>query len=123
MVCDDPEAYEGQPGFDFLREVPTVWEQTVVPGGEVGDWVCIARRKGTDWYVGAINNSTPRTITISLIFLPAGTYHPEIYRDVTDALHHPSELIKETKEVKSNDKMVLDLPDGGGEVVRFSVSN
>ncbi|MEO6328705.1 MAG: glycoside hydrolase family 97 catalytic domain-containing protein, partial [Ginsengibacter sp.] len=25
MVCDEPEAYEGQDGFDFLREVPTVW--------------------------------------------------------------------------------------------------
>jgi alpha-glucosidase len=123
MVCDDPEAYEGQPGFDFIREVPTVWDQTVVPGAEVGAWVCIARRKGTDWYVGVINNSTPRRITISLNFLPAGTYRAEIYRDVTDALHHPNELIKETKEVTSNDKMVLDLPDGGGEVVRLRVSN
>ncbi len=68
MVCDYPEAYEGQPGFDFLREVPTVWDQTVVPGAEVGQWVCIARRKGKDWYIGAINNSKPRTVSIPLEF-------------------------------------------------------
>ncbi|MBC8005024.1 MAG: glycoside hydrolase family 97 catalytic domain-containing protein, partial [Verrucomicrobia bacterium] len=39
MVCDYPEAYEGQQGFDFIREVPTVWDQTVVPGAATGQWV------------------------------------------------------------------------------------
>ena len=119
MVCDYPEAYEGQPGFDFLREVPTVWNQTVVPGAELGQWVCIARRKGNDWYLGAINNSTPRTVTVPLNFLSGGNYHVQIYKDAPDAVNHPNRLIKETKEVTSSDKLVLNLPAGGGEVVRI----
>ncbi len=86
MVCDYPEAYEGQDGFDFIREVPTVWDQTVVPGAETGQWVSIARRKGTDWYVGTITNGTARTVTIPLNFLPAGNYHAEIYKDGPDAI-------------------------------------
>ncbi len=122
MLCDYPQAYEGQDGFDFLREVPTVWDQTVVPGAGVGEWVCIARRKGTDWYLGTINNSTQRTVTISLRFLPAGTYNAEIYKDAPDAINNPNKLIKETKVVSSSDKLELNLPAGGGEVISFHVS-
>lgn len=119
MVCDYPEAYEGQDGFDFIREVPTVWDQTVVPGAETAQWVSIARRKGTDWYIGTINNSTPRTVTIPLDFLSAGNYQAEIYRDAPDAVNHPNLLIKETKKVNSSDKLMLNLPAGGGEVIKL----
>ena len=119
MICDYPKAYEGQSGFDFLREVPTVWDQTVVPGAEVGQWVCIARRKGKDWYLGAINNSTPRTVTIPLDFLKKGNFSAEIYKDAPDAVNHPNQLLKETKQLTSKDKLDFDLPSGGGVVVRI----
>ncbi len=119
MVCDYPEAYEGQPGFDFLREVPTVWDQTVVPGAEVDEWVCVARRKGNDWYVGAINNSKPRKVTVPLSFLSPGNYNAEIYKDAPDGANHPNQLVKETISVTSSDILELNLPAGGGEVVRI----
>ncbi len=120
MVCDEPEAYEGQDGFDLLCKMPTVWDETVVPGAAVGQWVSIARRKGTEWYVGTINNSTPRTVTLLLDFLPAGNYRAEIYRDGPDAVNNPNVLVKESKEVNSGSKLVFDLPAGGGEVVRIT---
>ena len=123
MVCDYPEAYEGQDGFDFLREVPTVWDQTVVPGAEVGQWVTIARRKGTDWYLGTINNSITRTVTISLNFLSAGNYRAEIYKDAPDAVNNPNSLVKEIKQINSSDKLTLNLPAGGGEVIRLRINN
>ncbi len=119
MVCDEPEAYEGQDGFDFLRTMPTVWDETVVPGAEVGQWVSIARRKGRDWYVGTINNNTARTITIPLSFLPAGNYQAEIYKDGSDAVNNPNVLVKETKELNSQSNLTLDLPAGGGQVIRL----
>ena len=122
MICDEPQAYEGQDGFDFLREVPTVWDQTVVPGAEVGQWVSIARRKGTDWYIGAINNSIPRTVTIPLGFLGAGNYEAEIYKDAPGAVNNPNLLVKEKKEVNAAGTLELNLPGGGGEVVRLRVN-
>jgi alpha-glucosidase len=121
MVCDYPEAYEGQDGFDFIREVPTVWDQTVVPGAETGQWVSIARRKGTNWYIGTITNGTARTVSIPLNFLSAGTYHAEIYKDEPDAVNNPNRLIKETKDVNSSDKLEVNLPAGGGQVIRLWV--
>ncbi|MBC7417474.1 MAG: glycoside hydrolase family 97 catalytic domain-containing protein, partial [Pedobacter sp.] len=69
MVADYPSAYEGQPGFEFLREVPTNWDETKVLSAELGSYVTIARRKGTDWYVGSINNSFSKTVEIPMAFL------------------------------------------------------
>ncbi len=119
MVCDEPEAYEGQDGFDLLCKMPTVWDETVVPGAEVGQWVSIARRKGTDWYVGMINNNTARTVSIPLSFLPAGNYRAEIYKDGADAVNNPNLLVKETKEVNSTGSLEINLPSGGGEVIHL----
>ncbi|MDP4132016.1 MAG: glycoside hydrolase family 97 catalytic domain-containing protein, partial [Bacteroidota bacterium] len=117
MVCDEPEAYEGQDGFDFLRKVPTVWDQTVVPGAETGEWVTLARRKGTEWWLGTINNSKARTVSISLHFLPPGNYHAEIYSDARDSRENPNHLVKETRDVNSLDKLNINLAPGGGQVV------
>ena len=120
MVCDEPEAYEGQDGFDFLTKLPTVWDETIVPGAEVSQWVSIARRKGNDWYVGTINNNTPKTVTVPLSFLSQGKYTAEIYRDGTDAVNNPNKLIKEMKEVNAQTKLTLELPAGGGEAIKLS---
>lgn len=123
MVCDYPDAYEGQDGFDFIREVPTVWDQTVVPGAEPGQWISIARRKGKDWYIGTITNSTARKVTFPLDFLPPGNYYAEIYKDAPDAANNPNNLLKETKYVHSSDNMILNLPAGGGVAIRLRISN
>lgn len=120
LVCDEPEAYEGQDGFDFLREVPTVWDETKVPGAEPGKWVSIARRKGKDWYLGTITNGTERTVTIRLDFLSAGNYRAEIYKDAPDAVNNPNKLVKETKMIISSDRLVMNLAAGGGEVIKIT---
>ena len=76
-----------------------MWDETVVPGAQVGEWVSVARRSGTDWYVGTINNSKEKTVTIPLNFLPIGSYHAVIYKDFTDAVNNPNQLIKEEETV------------------------
>lgn len=120
MVADYPEAYEGQPGFEFLQKVPTTWDETRVPGAEVGEYVTIARRKGSDWYVGSINNSKARTINIALDFLPTGNYTAELYSDATDAEQNPNNLNKQVKTVTKNDIIGVRLAAGGGQVMRLT---
>ena len=41
--------------LDFLREVPTTWDETRYIDGYPGEHVALARRKGNTWYVAAIN--------------------------------------------------------------------
>jgi len=119
MVCDYPEAYLGQPGFKFLKEVPITWDETKVIGAKLSNWITIARRKGDDWYIGTINSSTPRSLETSLSFLPKGNYTAEIYSDATDADKNPDHLTKVIQKVNNQTTLNTYLVAGGGQVVHL----
>lgn len=119
MAADYPAAYEGQPGFEFLQQVPTTWDETRVPDAAVGEYVTIARRKGTDWYVGSINSTKARTVKVPLDFLPAGNYKAELYSDAADAAQNPDHLTKQIKTVSKADVITVNLAAGGGQVMRL----
>ncbi len=119
MVCDYPKAYENQPGFNFLKEVPTTWDETHVPAAQVDKYVTIARRKGSSWYVGTINNSTGRSIKVTLDFLLPGNYTAEIYADAPDAAQNPNHLTEQSQTVTSKDVLTIKLAAGGGHVMRL----
>jgi alpha-glucosidase len=119
MVCDYPAAYEGQPGFDFLKSVPSTWDETRVPVAIPGEWVAIARRKGPIWWLGAINSSTGRDAVIPLNFLPAGNYEVTIWRDSPDADHDPNQLIKEIRTAGVSGSLTIPLAPGGGVAMQL----
>ncbi len=119
MAADYPEAYLKQPGFEFLQKVPTSWDETKVPLAEVGQHATTARRKGTDWYVGTINNTTARKITIPLTFLGKGKYRATVYADAKDVTTHPNHLDKTERVVTATDTIEAALAAGGGQVVHF----
>ncbi|MBC8155409.1 MAG: glycoside hydrolase family 97 protein [Bacteroidetes bacterium] len=119
MVCDYPDAYRGQPGFDFLKQVPTVWDETRVPAAQIGQYLTIARRKAGDWYVGSLNNGTARTISVNLTFLPEGRYEATLYTDAPDVDQQPNHLVQQTRTVSRTDVLSLQLAAGGGHVMRL----
>jgi len=119
MVCDYPEAYLGQPGFEFLKEVPITWDETKVVSAKISEWITTARRKGDDWYVGTINSSTPRSLKTSLSFLPKGNYTAEIYSDAADADKNPDHLTKVIQKVNNLATLNTNLVAGGGQVVHL----
>ena len=118
-LCDYPQAYEGEPGFEFLQEIPTTWDETVVPTAKLDEHITIARRKGNSWYVGSINNSEPRDIEVALDFLSNGNYIAEIYSDSPDVDKNPNLLIKEVRHVHKKDILSFKMGKGGGHVVRL----
>ena len=119
-LCDYPKAYEGQPGFEFLKEVPTVWDETRVPVAKVDEFVTVARRKEGVWYVGGLNNSEAKSVTVPLNFLSDGKYKVEIYQDAEDAEKNPNHLEKQIKEVEKNDELMFKVASGGGFVMRIT---
>ena len=119
MVCDYPAAYEGQDGWDFLKSVPTSWDETRVPEAVPGQWVTIARRKGDEWFAGTINNSEERQVMLSLSWLPPGRYTAMLYSDAPDASVSPDRLVMETREVGPADTLMVRLAAGGGQVIRL----
>ncbi len=125
MAADLPENYEANPEpFQFIRDVPADWENSIALMGEVGDYLVQARqeRGSRDWYIGAVTDEDARTLTVPLGFLDAGTtYRAEIYRDGDDAdwETNPYPVTIETRAVTARDELVLPLARGGGAAVRL----
>ena len=116
MVADDPTAYEGQPGFDFIAEVPTTWDETRFLIGEPGEYVVIARRRGDAWYVGGITNWTPREIDVPLDFLAPGEFEAKLYVDGSLDESRPNAVRKQQLAVRSATPMHVSMAPGGGFV-------
>ncbi|MDR0725303.1 MAG: glycoside hydrolase family 97 protein [Prevotellaceae bacterium] len=119
MISDWPENYKNQTDFKFIKDVPVTWDKTKALNGKPGEYVTIARKKGDDWFLGAMTNWTPRNYEISLDFLESGNYMAEIYADATDADRYPKKTSVKTVRVKAGDKMKVNMVSGGGLAVRF----
>ncbi|MFD2935832.1 glycoside hydrolase family 97 protein [Spirosoma flavum] len=119
MIADYPDAYKGQPGFDFLAQVPTIWDEVRVLNADVNQYITLARRKGTDWFIGSITNSTARDIPVKFDFLPDGKYSAELYSDAPDVAQNPNHLTQQTRTISRTDVLTIKLASGGGQVMRL----
>ena len=119
MVSDSPQMYAGQPAFQFIRDVPASWDSTQVLNGEPGEYITIARRHGSNWYLGSITNWTPRTLEVPLSFLGSGEYRAEIYADGNDAATRPKNVVIRKQTVRRGQTLTLKLAPGGGCAIRF----
>lgn len=99
------------------ENIPTVWDDTKVIDGAVGEYVVIARRSGTTWYVGGITNANARTLVLDCSFLKSGQqYKATVYTD--DMLSEDKVDIKNRK-VSSKDKLTFNLKSSGGFALKI----
>jgi len=119
MVADHPAAYDGQKELEFLKAVPTTWDETRVLNGRPPKFITIARRSGREWYVGSITNWDPREFDLPLGFLGAGAYNAEIYSDGPDAAAKPKDSVLERRRVDAATVLKVKLAPGGGCAIRL----
>jgi alpha-glucosidase len=125
MAVDLPEVYQSHlDAFQFIRDVPTDWQDTRVLHASIGDYVAIARkeRDAEDWYLGAVTDQRGRSLETPLAFLDRDrTYVAEIYRDADNAdwRSNPTAYVIENTEVNANTILNLRLAPGGGQAIRF----
>lgn len=121
MMCDSPSAYRKEAECtEFLAGVPTVWDETRVLNGKVGDYVTVARRSGDDWYVGSMTDWDERDLTLSLSFLPAGEYEMTFYRDGVNADKAACDYAKGSRKVTADDVVKIHMAPGGGWAAKIS---
>lgn len=116
MVADSPDMYVDADGADFIADVPASWDETRVLAGAIGEHIVIARRKGKDWYLGAMTNEQARTLDVSLAFLGKGAWAATSWSD-GDA---PTDVLRTQRVLASSDKLTLALKASGGAVVKLS---
>ena len=111
MLCDAPSNYLREPECtDFIANVPTVWDETIALDGRIGEYVVLARRRGNQWFVGALNGWEARGLTLDLSFIPKG--QAVVFADGVNA-HRAARDYRRT-EVALADSMTIHLAPGGG---------
>ena len=118
-AADHPSHYQGQPGADFLRILPTVWDDTRAVDGEPGEYVVIARRNGKRWFLGALTDHRSRDVSLKLEFLGKGSWKLKLWKDASDSDTEGQHLISEERSVHAGDTLILHLAHAGGAVACF----
>jgi alpha-glucosidase len=120
-----PKSILDEAALDYWDHLPSTWNETRVLQGEIGKRVVVARRKGEDWFLGAIAPEN-RKFEIALDFLPKGkNYSAKIFEDDPVDAADPSKLPTEhavkiiEKTVDSHSMIQADIPANGGMAIRI----
>ncbi|SHF23480.1 alpha-glucosidase [Arenibacter palladensis] len=115
MLCESPSRYyQEQETVDFITQIPTIWDETIVLQGAIGDYIAVARRKGDKWYIGAMTDWTSRDLELDLSFLKEGNYEMEVYRDGINANRYAEDYKIDVMEVNRESKIIAKMAPGGG---------
>jgi alpha-glucosidase len=117
---DKPSDYRGEPEVEFFDHVPTVWNETKVIHGKIGEYAVIARRSGDEWYIGAITNERGRELSMRLDFLDAGRpYIARIYADDMENAASRTKVSITVREVNADTVLHMLMAPSGGQAIRI----
>ena len=98
---------QNHPELQFFKHMPTVWNETKVLEGKIGEYATIARKSGKDWYLGSLTGNKSKSVEINFDFLKKDTqYEATIYSYDPD-IDSSTKVKIESKPV--NNKSVLTI--------------
>lgn len=126
VVYESPiQLFSGNPSQGFMEpefmelvgSIPTVWDETLVLDGKVGEYIVTARKKNEVWYVGGMANWTGRTVDVDFSFLGDGEYETIEAVDGVNADRYPSDYRIGKGMVTNKTKRNFIMSKGGGFVL------
>jgi len=124
MLCDTPSAYiNDKHTATFISQIPTTWDKTKILHAKVGEYVATARKKGNNWYIGAMNDWNERSLELDLSFLEEGNYEMIIFKDGINANTYAEDYKIEKIIVNNKTKTTMELAKGGGWSAILKESN
>lgn len=122
MLCDSPTNYLREAECtEFIAAIPTVWDETRILDGRMGEYIVTARRSGDTWYVGGITDWTPRDVEVDLAELGlGGTAEATLFRDGANADRKASDYRRETIRIDASEPLKIHLAPGGGFALRLA---
>ena len=120
MLCDAPSNYMREPeSTEFIANIPTVWDESIVLDGKMGEYIVTARRAGNVWYVGGITDWTARDIEVDCSFLGDKTYDATLFKDGVNAHRVGRDYKCESFRIKNDSKLKIHLAPGGGFALKI----
>jgi alpha-glucosidase len=117
MLCDNPSNYLKEPVYTkYISQIPTTWDQTIALEGKIGEYVVMARKNGTRWYIAGMTNWDARTFKVSLNFLDSKRYKVEILKDGINVDKYAADYQIINDKLSTGDRLTIDLAAGGGYV-------
>lgn len=116
---NNAESYLNSPAKPFLTDFPAAWDETRFIDGYPGEYVCLARRTGSEWFVAGITGDAERTMTVPLSLLQEGSYSVSVYRNGSGK----NEIAVETVSLQSPGELTITLPAEGGFCFRVPDSS
>lgn len=109
-----------EPELEFFDHVLTVWDDTKVIHGKIGQYAVIARRSGDDWFIGCMNSKEPRTLDIPLTFLEKSKqYTAHIYSD-DPSVQTRTHVRIDRRSVNSKTTLEAEMTAKGGKAIRIT---
>ncbi|MFJ4538630.1 glycoside hydrolase family 97 catalytic domain-containing protein [Streptomyces tibetensis] len=118
---DKPSKYNNPanwPGLPWFNAVPVTWDESRTLAGSIGEYVAVARRAGSDWYLGAMTNESSRTLALPLSFLGSGSWTATVYADGTPgASPYRTPVVVSTRTVTRDDTLDVAMAPAGGQAI------
>lgn len=115
MLADNPSAYLRDTACTaFIAQIPTVWDTTIALDGKVGQYALVAKKKGTNWYIGAMTNWSARELEANLSFLGNKNYTMQVLKDGVNADRVGSDYALEEQQVTASQTIRISMNKGGG---------
>ena len=120
-VAMQPNNLSELPEFelDFLRQLPTTWDETRFLDGYPTRYAVLARRHGSDWYVAGINGTDqPITLTLQLPMFAGQTVKYYTDRPAAKTENAIAEAELRTLKVDKKGRAKVTLQPMGGVILR-----
>lgn len=113
MFALTPNNLKDVPAFEleFMKNVPTTWDETVFIDGYPGKYSVIARRHGEKWYIAGVNaEKAAKKLKLNLPMLSGKNC--KIYNDKNDKQTYMSDI-----KISKNGELSITIQPNGGFVV------
>ncbi|MEO6734695.1 MAG: glycoside hydrolase family 97 catalytic domain-containing protein [Ferruginibacter sp.] len=97
--------------IDFMKQVPTTWDETLFIDGYPGRYCVIARKHGNQWYVAGVNGQK-ETVKIKVLLPMFAGKKVRLINDNTERVTNLKDI-----QVKKNGEVEIEIQPGGGFVI------
>lgn len=114
MFALTPNNLTDAPTFliDFMKDIPTTWDETLYIDGSPGKFVVIARRHGEQWYVSGVS-ALEKPLELELNLSMVAGKKVDVYSD-----NNNLEAVVTNKKINKNGKVTVTLQPKGGFVIK-----
>jgi alpha-glucosidase len=107
------------PELEFFENIPTVWDETRVIEGKIGEYATMARKSGNDWFLGSLTGNAAKTVQFNLDFLDENSeYEAIVYSHDPDAESFTKVKV-ETRKVNLDSVLEFEVGVNSGLAVHF----